>query len=891
LLVGALQRLSGCGGDPVVKLQTNFGGGKTHSMLALYHLFSGRAATDLTGIEPVLQQAGVAQPPRAHRAVLVGTALNPATPRRKSDGTVTRTLWGEMAWQLGEAAGDGPGTYALVADADARGVSPGSDTLRELFDLLAPCLVLVDEWLAFVRGLYGVEGLPAGTFDANLTFVQALTEAALGTENTLLVASLPASDIEVGGEVGREALARLENTFARVEAVWRPASNEEGFEIVQRRLFEPITDPALWAARDAVVNAFSDLYRTQAGEFPSGCREGDYARRLKATYPIHPELFDRLFQDWSALERFQRTRGVLRLMAAVIHALWERDDRNLLILPGSVPIDDSGVQSELTRYLDDNWVPVIERDVDGPHSLPLQLDRDNPALARFSATRRVARTVYLGSAPKLRAANKGLDDRQVKLGCAQPGEAPATFGDALRRLSDQAMFLYVDGARYWYSVQPSVARLAHDRAAQQADDVVAEEIRKRLKPEERSRGDFARVQACPRSSGEVPDEDETRIVILGPEHPHAAKQADSPARQTAAAWLDSRGTSPRLNKNMQVFLAPDRTRLAELDNAVRQYLAWQSINNESKQLNLDPFQAGQAASKLQSADETVERRIPETYQWLLVPTQEVQGPLEWDELRLQGDDPLAVRASRRLRHDGLLYVEYGPTLLRHELDRIPLWRDDHVSVKQLWEDLARYLYLPRLRDHNVLLTSIQKGVAMLTWETETFAYAEGWDESRRRYLGLRAGEGGSVTLDGNSLLVKPNAARRQLDADEAARQAREPAYSGGSGPSSQGSIHDGPGSYSSDSGGGTAVVEPPALTTRLRRFHGTVPLKPLTASSDAGKVAEYIIAHLASQLGADVRVTLEIEANLPEGASDDLVRTVTENCRTLKFSDAGFEEA
>jgi hypothetical protein len=446
LLVGALQRLSGRGADPVVKLQTNFGGGKTHSMLALYHLFSGQPPGALPGVEPVLQQAGVGELPRAHRAVLVGTALNPATPRRKRDGVETRTLWGELAWQLGDAAGDAAGAYSLVADADARGANPGSHTLQELFDLFSPCLILVDEWLAFVRGLYGVDGLPAGSFDANLSFVQSLTEAAMSADRTLLVATLPASDIEVGGTAGREALARLENTFARVEAVWRPASIEEGFEIVRRRLFEPISDPTLYTARDAVVNAFAGLYRDHTGEFPPGCREGGYTRRLQAAYPIHPELFDRLFEDWSSLERFQRTRGVLRLMAAVIHALWERDDRNLLILPGSLPMDDPGVQYELTRYLDDNWVPIIESDVDGPQSLPLQLDRDNPALARFSATRRVARTLYLGSAPTVHAANRGLDDRQVKLGCAQPGESVAIFGDALRRLSDQATYLYVDGA-------------------------------------------------------------------------------------------------------------------------------------------------------------------------------------------------------------------------------------------------------------------------------------------------------------------------------------------------------------------------------------------------------------------------------------------------------------
>jgi predicted AAA+ superfamily ATPase len=199
----------------------------------------------------------------------------------------------------------------------------------------------------------------------------------------------------VGGERGREALDRLKNATGRVEASWRPASPDEGFEIVRRRLFKPLSGEQ-FIARDAVARAFVEFYGTQQQEFPSECREADYERRIKMAYPIHPEMFDRLYNDWSTLDKFQRTRGVLRLMAAVIHCLWERQDSNLLIMPGNVPVEDQLVQFELTRYLEDQWVPVIEKDVDGANSLPLNLDRQNPNLGRYSACRRVARTILHG---------------------------------------------------------------------------------------------------------------------------------------------------------------------------------------------------------------------------------------------------------------------------------------------------------------------------------------------------------------------------------------------------------------------------------------------------------------------------------------------------------------
>src|SRR5438132_757959 len=475
LLVGGVKRVLGKGGDPVVLLQTNFGGGKTHSMLALYHLFSGAKASELAGVDAVLAAAGVKGLPQVKCVVLVGNKISPGNPVTKPDGTVVRTLWGELAYQLG-----GKKAFARVKADDERATNPG-DVLRELFKEYGPCLVLIDEWVAYARQLHDQGDLPAGGFETQFTFAQVLTESAKLAQNCLLVISLPASDtsdsshthaddVEVGGQRGREALDRLRNVVGRVESSWRPASAEEGFEIVRRRLFEPLADPALFKDRDVVARAFADFYRSHQAEFPPECRDADYEKRIKAAYPIHPEIFDRLYTDWSTLVKFQRTRGVLRLMAAVIHSLWAKGDRNPLILPANIPIDDPRVQFELTRYLSDNWVPVIEKDVDGPSALPFRLDGEVQNLGKYAACRRVARTIYLGSAPTATAAHRGIEDRRIKLGCVMPGESTAVFGDALRRLSSAATYLYHDAARYWYSTQPTVTKIAEDRAEQLKSD-------------------------------------------------------------------------------------------------------------------------------------------------------------------------------------------------------------------------------------------------------------------------------------------------------------------------------------------------------------------------------------------------------------------------------------
>ncbi|MEA1952147.1 MAG: DUF499 domain-containing protein, partial [Planctomycetota bacterium] len=645
--------------------------------------------------------------------------------------------------------------------------------------------------------------------------------------------------------------------------------------------------PELLRARDTVARNFCDMYHSQKTEFPGHTHEGDYERRIVAAYPIHPELFDRLHTDWSTLEKFQRTRGVLRLMAAVIHVLWERQDGSLLIMPASVPIDDPLVHAELTRYLEDNWSPIIEADVDGPRSLPLRLDGENPNLGRYSACRRVTRTLYLGSAPTQHTANRGLEDRHVRLGCVQPGESMATFGDALRRLTDKATHLYVDGQRYWYSTQPNVTRVADDRAVRITEDIVAEEIKRRLREEQRRPGDFVKVHPCPGSTGDVPDESEARLVILSPEYPHAAKETNSPAKVSAAELLDQRGTGPRLCKNAIVFLAADRNRLGDLEQAVRQYLAWKSIDEEKVELNLDAFQSKQAKTKREQSDDTVNQRIPETYQWMLVPTQpDPKGAAEWQATRLQGQDTLAVRAAKKLKNEGLLITEFSGATLRLELDKVPLWRGDHVGAKQLADDFAQYLYLPRLRNKEVLVGAIKDGIALMTWEKDGFAYADAYDEEAKRYRGLKTKTLATVTLDGTSVLVKPEIAIKQIEAEEI----KHPGDGEEVGTVGTGTT----GGSTGPTEGGTGTSGPAteeAPPKKARRFYGSVQLDAARLGRDSGKIADEVLSHLTGLVGARSEIILEIQVDVPDGVPDHAVRTVTENARTLKFKSQGFEES
>lgn len=870
LLVGAAKRLGAGGGDPVVELQTNFGGGKTHSMLALYHMVSGTPVEDLPGLDQLLSRSGLAVPGKINRAVLVGTSRGPQDVISLEGGRKIRTTWGELAWQLGGAE-----AFEMLAENDERGIAPGSNLLEALFKRYSPALILIDEWVAYLRQIYKVEGLPSGSFDANLSFVQSLTEAVKASPGVLLVASLPASQIEVGGEGGQEALVRLKQTFSRVESSWRPASQEESYEIVRRRLFKEIPGDK-FHHRDNTLKQFAKLYRENANDFPNGCSDEDYRRKLEKAYPIHPELFDQLYTSWGSLEKFQRTRGVLRLMAQVIHELWMGNDPSVMIMPGSVAISSARVEPELLHYLDSSWQSIIAGDVDGVTSTPYKIDQSAPNLNRYSATRRVARAVFMGTAPTHGQENQGLDDKQINLGVIQPGERPAIFGDALRRLANQAKFMHSDLGRYWYSMSASLNRLAADRAAQFEEALVLHEIDKALGGYINGvadRGHFDAVQVAPGSSADIPDEPGgVRAVVLGVAHPHTGRDG-SEALAEAKDIMMQRGSTPRVYRNMLVFLAAEQRQLDNLKAAQRAALAWVEIVRETKRLNLTQSDSALAEAKLKEAGETLKTRMKEAWCYLIYPVQEsAQSDVEWMSAKVPAQDGLLARASKKLVSDQGIWPELGPDNLNRQLEKY-IWNGkSHLHIKDLWEYLNRYTYLSRLKNRAVLSKAVHAAVSGML--PGPFAYAERWDETKGSYVGLAISSATStqVVIDSESVIIKPDVAEQYRQKQTAAAPAEGPAPAVTHGPDP-----------TTQPAPGTPATAP--TEQKPTRFHGTVMISPERPARDIHQIVEAIIEQLTTLPGADVSIKLEIDAEVAIGLDRAKVRTLIENATTLGFID------
>jgi predicted AAA+ superfamily ATPase len=894
LLSRALRRISGdMNESPVVNLQTNFGGGKTHSMLALYHLFSGQPVADYPQeIQDLVAENGAVklEELEVKRVALVGTSLKAGAPSVKADGTEVNTIWGELAWQLGGKKG-----FDIVAESDKTGTSPG-DLLTKLFKEFSPAIILIDEWVAYARQLVGKDDLPAGTFDTQFTFAQALTEMVQGIPGVMLIVSVPASDaidaegqaagsdIEIGGANGQIALDRLQNVVRRVADQWRPTSKQESFEIVRRRLFQN-PDAQGHADIAAIAKKFVTLYRDNHGQFPVETEDPKYEARMIASYPIHPELFDRLYEDWSTLERFQRTRGVLSLMSAVVHELWATGDSSPMIMSGSIPLDEPRVNQVLTQYLDDAWKPIIDADIDGENAVSNRIDNDRPNLGQRHVTRRIARAIFMGSAPRLRSTRKGLEKQYLWLGIAMPGDAIGNFGSAIDLMTQRSTYFFEEQGHYWFDTQASASKTAKDYADRMRDEPekVWQEVVERLQSESQKRGVFGGIHIAPLSSGDVPDAENVRLVVVHPKFGFSKKTGESsPAVDFIRQVIETKGGTQRIYRNTLVFAVGDSERIESLEDTVRQYLGWQLVARNYEALNLNAQQKKQADEWVNRTHDAVTDKISDAYSWASYPNQpDSKKPFEIESVKVDASNQsLAERVGAKLERGGILVTAFGPASLGAELStHLALaWDQDDLRLEEVWGYFTRYTYLPKLVSRNVLDDAVRSLPGSILVGSEVFAVAESFDAEANRYKGLVMPEDGNAQIQPRDslLIVRPAKAdaQRLADLEAAPKVVTVDDVSATISPSPD-PIADPAGSIQ-------------ATNDQKTRFFGTVTIDPQLYGRDFTNLSREVLDRLAEG-DVELEITVEIQAKKRIGFDANVRRTVTENAKALKFDQTSFE--
>ena len=873
LLVNTLKRLGSKGGNPVIQLKTGFGGGKTHSLIALYHLVTGIHGLKELPAEGEYQRlreeiADILQHSawdlnislNVNVAVLVGTYLSTTDADETKQGDPLNTLWGMMANQLG-----GQDAYNIIRDAAHEGIAPGGKQLDALFEHVGPSVILIDELVAYVRNVQGV------TRESIYTFFQALTQSVNRSENVTLVATLPEAKVEAGGEGGMTALDTLESILERVDAVSIPLEVNNAYEVVRRRLFGPIMDEM---ERDLTCEAFRKMYQNSRNEYPDNVSDQHYLQRMKDCYPIHPEIFDRLSENWIGIPGFQSTRGVLRIMATCISRLYQEQDPSLLIMPANLTLDDPALADEFTRQLaksGGNWDPVV-KEVDSHGSRTDQIDRNSQSFIEVgSAARRIARTIFLGSASS--GALKGISERQIHLGVVEPGQGVAVYNDALNRMTGNLYFLYNLDDRYYFHTQENLNKVAIDRAEEYTEVDIYDEIVSRL---DRAIGRDPSVKVCPTSPSAVKDSEAIQYVILHPQASLPSREKEKNiASDTARKILTYSADDERQRtfRNTLLFIAARRDAIRDLINLVKKYLAWNSIMNgdvlHSALTTLEGARLDQTTENLESAEDAVTVALFKAYRWTLAPTQADPQTNAYDfsiaDTKVD-DRRIISRLREKFIDDDAIVTKIDPEIFAGTLQQY-IWSSDayqeHIEIDTLWELMAQNVYMPRMRDRSALVTCLREGVV-----ASTFGYASAYEDGDYRNFRFEEQIGGFRIDKGTSaVLINPEMAK--LFKEEKERQKKSDAPE--SAPDTQKQTGD-------DS---TGVMGEPPPAQGPTHVVVTKALQLELPFMDEIETLQDEIARTLKADGGNVKIEITVTANKSDGFSENTTRAVKQNSEHL----------
>lgn len=671
----------------VISLQTGFGGGKTHSLITLFHIAkagkdfasSSVSATILNGTAPEFDHAKV--------AVFTNNTTDVAQGRTTEDGITIHTIWGELAYQLGGAKG-----YSVVKDNDEQLIAPTAGLFKKVLDKAVPALILVDELADYCNK--AAAKVVGGTTlsDQTISFMQTLTEVVSSTPKSVLIATLPSSYMEVGGdeELAQKILSALEARVIRVGSSVQPVQNEEIYEVIRRRLFESIGDTDIIKK---VVDRYRKYYNKHKGELPSYVNNGKYPEIMRKAYPFHPELIETFRNKWGQDSRFQRTRGVLRLLAAIVNDLWKRRQSlvgsQALIHTSDVRLDQvDTLRGTITNLKGSQWESVMTADVIGSSSNAYRIDNEDGTsdLCRYSIAEGVATTVLLSSIAGQH--NSEIDADVLKLCMMRPAAYKyAEIDNALSKLESRAFYMYtrnVNKKVYHFEARPNLNILLNQAKAQVTKDAVNAEIVKRLNDQNLAMVSDVKVLINP--SSEIPEQKQLTMVILGPKYLSNGKlSADTEALIKSIAT--SKGTSPRVYRNTIFYMVITEQGYNILADKVRSYLACKAIKDEYT--TLDPDQKEDVRRRLAEADRQLLQALINAYT-TIVKYSAMEGAtvVSVHETCSNFHDYISSRVMPLLKDEELLISSIGQGLLK-ENNLFPT-PEKPVKMKDVYDAFLRF---------------------------------------------------------------------------------------------------------------------------------------------------------------------------------------------------------
>ncbi|MCS7261498.1 MAG: DUF499 domain-containing protein, partial [Anaerolineae bacterium] len=671
LLAAVTARLAGMGrGEGVIQIQTPFGGGKTHGLVALYHLFTASPVGDL--VDQVLRESGVTAIPQARVVTFDGLAADPLH---------GRTPWGELASQLGR--------YALLEQHDRQRRAPGKELLHQLLGD-APTLILMDEIAEYAAKARDFQ-------EQVMAFFQELSETAKVLPRCVLVATLPSS--APYGEAGERALAQLEMIFGRVEAIYTPVEGAEIYEVIRRRLFEDLGD-----LREAAIVAerYWQMYQQLGDDVPAVAREVAYRERMQRAYPFHPQLIDVLNERWSTFPSFQRTRGVLRLLAHVVGDLYRREHPAPLIQVAHLNLANPEIRREFLKHIGNEYEGVIAADIVDSNAKAQHLDHDlGSEYVRYGVASGLATAIFFGSFSG--GERRGVNAPFLRLAILREGIPPAIVGDALSRLEDALWFLHEEAGFYQFRNQPNLNRVILEREEAVQDEDVAAELRSRL---EKLAGTELRVILYPEAPGDIPDSRALQLAILSGAHTRRA--TDTP--RFVHELLSKTSSAFRAYRNVLLVLTADEGELIGVRQQVRRMLALRSVQaDHSLMKTLPEAERESLAGRLKEAESSIDWQLRLAYRHLARAAEAGEG-VAWLDLGLPTTGErgsLAQRVKEYLKTQDILLDRLKPARVL-EMSFAP--DDQEKRLGDVYEAFLRYPHLPLLESEAVLYRAVAQGV-------------------------------------------------------------------------------------------------------------------------------------------------------------------------------------
>lgn len=711
-------------GDPsaaaVYRLQTEFGGGKTHTLLAAYHLFGSPEMVGHTKLAHDL--AALLSPsslPKANVVVLDGSAML-ADPEAMPDGTVVHTFLGHLSWQLGGAEG-----YAVVRAQDngLRGTS--TTQLVDLLGQYSPCLILLDETLVYLSKVLEVRSHEGSLAATTLTVIKELTTAASNVPGACVLATLTSSRMEDYADIaGQEMQERLSKVVGRTENIITPVEGDDIFPILHTRLFTSIGDER---DRRAIADAYGAYYEQLGDVLPATFRGADYRDRIEAAYPFHPELIDILTNRWGSLSGFQRTRGALRTLAHTVKGLAQIHHKAPLIHPGDMPLHDAGVRGEVIRFAGESYKAALNADIIRADSHAVQEDRRRGGeVAVNRLTVGLATTAFLNSFGADRVL--GASAPQMLIGVGRPGLSRGVIEDVRDAFKNAAWYMRYEGGRYRFTTERNLNKVIVEREGAIGDDRIIELLTAALPR-------VAPGQAPWRVEHRVNDSanllDEARLVLGVLDYQHTiGTEVTAQTLDYAHEVLTQRGPAGRTNKNAAVLIAADDNALSKTRATARTLAAMRDLRADIHRLKrFNEEQREELLGRIAKAEERLPAQLVMAYRHLLLlgTDHNGNGGLVVDHVDLgpaKVGDTITTRATEYLRSTDRLLDALAPAALLSARFALLPADQDAIEIEHLLAAFFRYPRLPKIAAPEVLRTSLRNGV-----HQRVFALASGstWD--------------------------------------------------------------------------------------------------------------------------------------------------------------------